>query len=149
MLAHFDSRFVLRSLLSTSLTIALFACSSGPSSDEPTGGRSSAEVGKRDPDAGDDASRSTDGDAGAPPTILVAEFDRSRAADIDCEVAYEGDVCEACPCPNAAIATSDVVTHSSVFAARKASCPPSNDECVGLCNVPRAECKAGTCAIVQ
>jgi len=56
-------------------------------------------------------------------TIDPTSYQRGCAADTDCSVVYGGDVCAACLCPNAGIATEDLARFQKDTASMQTHCP--------------------------
>ncbi|MDP1825325.1 MAG: hypothetical protein Q8L48_18860 [Archangium sp.] len=59
------------------------------------------------------------------PTILDGKaYSRACAVSADCVGVFLGNQCEACGCPNAAIASSDKVTYEADRSSALAACGP-------------------------
>lgn len=119
----------------------------GPDQASQGGGIQSASGGSGQPSGSKSAGGGTA--TSTSQTIKASEFERSCTADSDCVTVYEGLVCGACQCPNAAIAKKDQVKYSSELAKRSAGCSDPGDVACDPCASPRVGCDPDTkrCAI--
>jgi hypothetical protein len=82
------------------------------------------------PDGGATVSDASADSAVTKTTLSASEFDQSCDIDSDCVPVYEGSVCAACRCAEAAIATKDASQYAAELAERAKSCPaPKETKC--------------------
>lgn len=75
--------------------------------------------------------------------VEADDFDRSCEIAADCVAVYEGEVCSACQCPNAAINVDDAGEHGAALAA--ADCRVQECPCLGAA----ADCVDNICVFVE
>lgn len=70
------------------------------------------------------SSSSTSGSSGATrTTIKASDFNQTCGTAADCVTVFQGDPCNPCPCPNAAIARADFEKYTSDISSARATCP--------------------------
>jgi hypothetical protein len=91
--------------------------------------------------------RPSSGESTAPPKLpvmmSVADFDVSCEVDDDCTAVFQGNSCEACFCPNAAINRKDIEEYTSEFAKNRSDCQLGSVDCAE-CARPSVACNANT-----
>lgn len=99
------------------LAVGLVGCVGGPGDGfgGDGGGGSSGSSGSSGPS-------SSSGGAGT--QVHASDFDQTCKVASDCAAIYEGEVCTPCPCPNAAIATSQASSYQSKVTSIRATCGP-------------------------
>ena len=130
----------------------LAACVGGPGPlpDQGTdqAGQGGGVVG--DTSAGEGSSGSSKGSTdpevvtppGAPTQISVATFDTTCSEDSDCVAVFQGAVCDACRCPNAAINGRDLEKYSKDLEKAGQDCARPTIPC--RCDSQLAGCDAKT-----
>jgi hypothetical protein len=80
-------------------------------------------------------------------TIDVAHYHRACVNDSDCALVHAGDVCALCPCPDNAIASSDLARYEADTASMENGCPKNQPpvHCVP-CVAMAPFCLGGTCS---
>lgn len=81
--------------------------------------------------------------------LQITDDQRGCTTDDDCTSAYQGETCDACACPNAAIAKSDAAAYREELASKRAAaCAEDLDaQCVADCSNVRVVCTAGSCEV--
>lgn len=121
-------------LLAPSLVVILIAytaCTGGGGSLDGDGGATSS------------SGASSGSTGGASEQLRASDFSQTCSADGDCVVVYEGAICNACACANAAIAR----TSQADYVARRqaANCPQTDIACANDCITMIATCTNGKC----
>ncbi len=80
-------------------------------------------------------------------TIDFKYYKRTCSTDADCVAVYSGDVCALCPCPNEAIASSELTRYQSDSTSLHGRChSTAQADCVP-CATVTAFCLGGTCSV--
>ena len=80
-------------------------------------------------------------------TIDVKNYKQGCTQDSDCAPVYAGDVCALCPCPNAAIAASELTRYQSDSQSLHGRCHSNAQADCVPCPSVTAFCLGGTCAV--
>jgi len=80
-------------------------------------------------------------------SIDAKNYQRSCSADGDCAAVYSGDTCALCPCPNAAIATTELTRYQSDAQSLHGRCHSNAQADCVPCQAVTAFCLDGTCAV--
>lgn len=84
-----------------------------------------------------------------PKPIVAASFAQTCGVDEDCVAVTEGDVCQACACPNAAIAKSAKDSYDGEVRAKQSLCTSGGGAACAACQERKAKCgTGGKCVIV-
>lgn len=137
------------------LLVAVFvACTGGPGPIDQTGGGSSGSLTSSSggtsggtSSSGDPTSGGGGGGSGGSnnKTVSASEVSQACVESTDCVAVYEGAVCDACKCPNAAIAKDSLAEYGSKF--QSAGCPTTDVACAADCAEATPVCAQGTCTI--
>lgn len=135
----------------------LVACTGGPGPIDQTGNGSSGASGLTSSSGGNSGGTSSSGDptsggggGGSGTTtksVSASEVSQACVESTDCVAVYEGSVCDACKCPNAAIAKDSLAEYGSKFQNASSSCPTTDVECAADCAQATPVCSQGTCTI--
>ena len=76
--------------------------------------------------------------------VSAEGVDKSCTVDDDCTVVFEGDVCDTCKCPSAAIAKSAEAGYNAAFQGNECG---TSEPCAVDCAVAAATCQDGVCTL--
>ena len=132
-----------------SLVVLLAACVGGPGplpdqgSDQAGqgGGTSDDTSGSEGSDGRGDST--DDAPPAAPAVMTVTNYDTTCSEDSDCVAVYQGVVCQACLCPNAAVNRKDLENYSKDLEKAGTDCTRDDIECAP-CAPQVAGCDAKT-----
>jgi len=142
-------------LVTGSLVTLLVACVGGPGPLPDQGPDQGSQGGGITGDtsasegSGGRTGDSTDDASPAPPAIItVTNYDTTCSEDSDCVAVYQGVVCQACLCPNAAVNRKDLENYSKDLEKAGTDCSRDDVAC-GPCETQMAGCDAKTkrCAL--
>lgn len=124
--------------LLVSLVVLVVACTGGGGTLDGNGGGTSS---------GGSSGGSSGSSGGTTGEVRASDFSQSCSTDDDCVVIYEGAICNACGCANAAITR----TAQSDYVAKRqaANCPTTDVECANDCITVLATCSNGKCAVTN
>jgi hypothetical protein len=138
--------------LISGLFVVLVACTGGAGPIDQTGnGSSSSSSGLTSSSGGSSSGGSSGGSSsggsggGSNQTVQASEFSQACVESTDCLAIYEGNVCDPCKCPNAAIAKAAASDYAEKF--RGAECPTTDVACAADCAEATPVCAQGTCTI--
>ena len=83
-----------------------------------------------------------------PPTVAASDFPQTCAVDGDCAVIVEGDVCQPCKCPNAAIQKTAIASYESSLREAQALCKSTGGAACAACRAATAKCNVGKCGFI-
>lgn len=113
--------------------------------------RSSGDVGRQlvVKDGTGEASCKIDQTGGPPPKIESDDFADGCSIDDDCALVTEGDVCQACACPNEAIAKTALDSYQSKVRALQSLCKNGGGApSCAPCQERKARCSGNKCVAV-
>ena len=143
-------RFVIPGLLFAAFVVA---CTGGPGPIDQTGNGSSGLTSSSGSsnNGGSSSGDPTSGGGGSggggtsTKTVSASEVSQACVESTDCVAVYEGSACDACKCPNAAIAKDALAEYGTKF--QSAGCPETDVACAADCAEATAVCTDGTCTI--
>lgn len=133
--------------------VVFVACTGGAGPIDQTGnGSSSGSSGITSSGGGSSSGEATGGGGSSSggtstTTVQASEFDQACVESTDCIAVYEGAICDACKCPNAAIAKSAIAEYGTRF--QSADCPTTDQACAADCAEATPSCAQGTCTITR
>jgi hypothetical protein len=87
------------------------------------------------------------GGSGGPGTVVHAtDYNQKCMVDGDCTAVYDGDLCSACLCKNAAINSADAARYQTDSSSRAQQCQGGSPCATPNCTDLAAYCNHGTCA---
>lgn len=142
-------------LVTGSLVALLVACVGGPGplpdqgpDQSSQGGGIAGDTSAGEGSSGRNGDSTDDAPPAAPAVITVATYDTTCSEDSDCVAVYQGAVCQACFCPNAALNRKDLEKYSKDLEKAGKDCSRDGAAC-GPCESQVAGCDAKTkrCAL--
>lgn len=127
------------------IVMGLVGCVGGPG--DGFGGDAGV-VGSSGGSSGASSTSSSGGSSGSSNQIRTSDFSQTCQAAADCVPIYQGEACNSCLCPNAAIASSDLQNYQSKLSTARRSCPPSTADCVP-CPTPATLCAGNKCNVAS
>jgi hypothetical protein len=136
--------------LISGLLVVLVACTGGAGPIDQTGNGSSSSSGLTSSSGGSSSGgssgeSSSGASGGSNQTVKASDFSQACVESTDCIAIYDGNVCDACKCPNAAIAKDAASDYATKF--QGAGCPTTDVACAADCAEATPVCAQGTCTI--